>query len=351
MGLVEQLLKEPESSHLDFKQIWHVSKAKLIQDILSLANARLNQRGHRYIVFGIEDGSRKPITLADTKYRRNTATVYDLLKHKTNRIPQLQVVTENIGGAEIDVIIIEDRPDKPYYMNQDLTDAGHTVRAGVVYERVGDTNTIITDQSLEWMIRERMGLTLEPVDRVKLLMSDAMAWKKRTDSKGHEFYFHNLHPEIRIVEASERERDDLTFSFANFPDPKISRSSFFVNYYGTELYEILVLWLDGGRLSLVQPRVWVRSEKSESQYIESWYHLTGSFGALFQSILDENHHQSSFDYIAEVVGSYESDAAAEKVLSKAWAQRTPGYTFYRITADAIYRINGDKELKRSRKDD
>ena len=144
---LKQLIQEnsAEAAHVDFKQEWHRNKAKLIHDILCLSNA--DYAGDRVLLFGINDNG-EIIGLKNDENRKDNASLFDLLTSSHfNRLPDINIYTVTVDGADIDVIQIANRPYKPYFLTKDKTDNGTIVRAGgIVYSRNGSRNTVLSDE-------------------------------------------------------------------------------------------------------------------------------------------------------------------------------------------------------------
>ena len=107
---LKQLIQEnsAEAAHVDFKQEWHRNKAKLILDILCLSNA--DYAGDRVLLFGINDNG-EIIGLKNDENRKDNASLFDLLTSSHfNRLPDINIYTVTVDGADIDVIQIANRP-------------------------------------------------------------------------------------------------------------------------------------------------------------------------------------------------------------------------------------------------
>ena len=76
----------------------------------------------------------------------------------------------------IDVLVVGDTSHKPYYLIEKYRD----IYAHHIYTRVCDTNTPIIDAAqpleIKRMWRERFGMDLVPLKRVKPYLSDLDAW-------------------------------------------------------------------------------------------------------------------------------------------------------------------------------
>ena len=73
---IKQLLRREENPKLDFKATLHLKtegeKKELTRDVIAIANSR---GGRGYILFGIEDKTKKLTTLALRNYGKDNTTV------------------------------------------------------------------------------------------------------------------------------------------------------------------------------------------------------------------------------------------------------------------------------------
>ena len=110
-----------------------------------------------------------------------------------------------IDGTLLDVLVIEDAPHKPYY----LVERYERLQAHHIYTRVCDTNTPVTDAAqpheIERMWRERFGLDLSPLDRMKLYLTEPDSWVSSNRLGENLFEHHSTFPEftLRVIEAED----------------------------------------------------------------------------------------------------------------------------------------------------
>ena len=111
----------------------------------------------------------------------------------------------SINGALIDVLVVEDTSHKPYY----LIERYGKICAHHIYTRVCDTNTPINDAAqpheIERMWRERFGLDMPPLERVKLYLSDFDAWVPSNRTGKNLYQHHKTFPEftLKVTEAEK----------------------------------------------------------------------------------------------------------------------------------------------------
>ena len=147
-----------EGVYWDFKLKHHAHKGDLVHDVLCLANAEHD--GPRFLVFGVEDGGVSVQAIEDDDGRRTQADIAGLFRDNAgkffqSRFPTFHLRTIEIDGKQVDVLIIEDDPKKPYYLVEKIKN----VRAHHIYTRVCDTNTpvdrVAQPHEIERMWRQR----------------------------------------------------------------------------------------------------------------------------------------------------------------------------------------------------
>jgi hypothetical protein len=159
--------------------VHHEDTLTLSHDILCLASAWAE--GDRYILFGVAK-DRTIIGVETGPNRRRGSEVQDLLRSsRLNRIPPLEMVSAQRDGHYIDILVIRNRPDKPFFVTVDKEYREKSIRAGVIYTRLGDINVPLrqsaTEADMELAWRERFGLGLSPLRRAYRLLADPKAWE------------------------------------------------------------------------------------------------------------------------------------------------------------------------------
>ena len=141
---INKLIESKREGHWDFKETHHENKASLLHDILCLSNALY--KGNKYLIFGVTDPPGCEIKGVNNDANRKTqANFIDFLRSKSfagDIRPEIELRTIPIDKVEIDVFVIFDRPQKPYYLRDDCRDKDKIVRANSIYTRVLDTNTL-----------------------------------------------------------------------------------------------------------------------------------------------------------------------------------------------------------------
>ena len=242
-----------ESEFLDRKQKYHSNKASFIHDVLCLTNAYSEYE--RYLIFGVTDGGEILGVENDTNRRKN-ADIQDLFRQiNLNRVPSMELIRIPMpDGHEVDILTIANRPDKPFYLQRDYTDGDKRVRGGVIYTRLGDTNTPLNETApedrIELMWRERFGIGLAPLERLKRLLRNPSGWE------GPETAKHNYaYPEFTIVQPEDEFEPWEEDWVKTFPDPSARKCIVEARYHSTVLRRLTMVVCDGGRFTFPLPEV------------------------------------------------------------------------------------------------
>ena len=196
--------RRSEGVYWDFKLKHHANTGDLVHDVLCLANAE--HKGPRFLVFGVEDGGVSVRTIKDDDRRRTQADIAGLFRDNArkffeSRFPTFHLRTIEIDTKQLDVLIIEDEPKKPYYLVERLRD----VRVHHIYSRVCDTNTpvdrVASPHEIERMWRERFGLDAPALERAKRCLAEPAAWTLREED-GFVCCHHDVFPEFTLKAAS-----------------------------------------------------------------------------------------------------------------------------------------------------
>ena len=172
----ELIERHKEGEYWDFKQQWHSNNADLLHDIICMANSLANR--DCYLIIGVEDRSYNILGVKDEN-RKNQQNVIDLVHQKPvwagGYIPEVYVKTISIAGKEIDVVVVKQNDNTPFYLLKDYKKEGQSIFKGAIYSRKGDTNTPKTgtadlrDTELLW--KRRFGLLYNPSQRAKFYLN------------------------------------------------------------------------------------------------------------------------------------------------------------------------------------
>ncbi|GAA5435058.1 helix-turn-helix domain-containing protein [Deinococcus aquaticus] len=254
-----ELISRKESSVLDFKREWHDNNIKLLHDIICLSNAYSDD--NRCIVIGIDNSGALEGVESDIN-RKNEANLQDMLRSSgLNRIPDLSLIVYSDEIHQYDVIEILNRPDKPFFLTRDRSERGSTMRSGVVYTRLGDTNTPLSESApedrMELMWRERFGIGKPPLERFHKLLDDHEKWIYPKDDR--ELYNSDF-PEFHI-RLAEKINDPYQESWTDkFPDRYAYSRYIELRYFGTLISALGFVVCDGGRYTIPIPDIDINTD-------------------------------------------------------------------------------------------
>lgn len=172
-----------EGVYWDFKRQWYKYNSDLLHDIICMANSPANR--NCYIIIGVEDGTHILCGVGNEN-RKNQQNVIDLLRQKPKwaggYIPEVYVKTITISEKEIDVIIVKQSDNTPFYLLEDYKGEGNPLFKGAIYSRKGDTNTPKTSTAdlydTEVLWKRRFGLLYNPSQRAKNYLKDLENWER-----------------------------------------------------------------------------------------------------------------------------------------------------------------------------
>ncbi len=275
------MLNQKESEFLDFKLKWHEDNAELIHDILCLSNS--NFEGPRFLIIGASDEGVVEGVSENDKTRKTQAQLYDLIGNSNfNIIPELRVSTvkvNNRSNKKIDVIQIENKPEKPYFLLKDkkFRNKNKVVRTGVVYSRLADRNTPINscvdDKKLEKMFLERFSLHLTPTERFNRYLCDLKGWQIQEGIPT----FYQKYPEFTIKEDSEEGFFKNYFEpwVGVYPDAHATGHTYNIMYHSTILDQRRVIFCDGCRVKYIEPKI--KYTEDNCYFYRFYYYIFDSY--------------------------------------------------------------------------
>lgn len=289
-----------EGQYWDFKREPHKDNESLLHDILCLANAKHN--GDRFLIIGVDDPKEdcEIIGLDETtEKRKNEADLNDFLNSKEfsgGNIPTVNVRTLNIDAKEIDIIIIKNSLQKPFYLEKDYG----KVKAYHIYTRTGDRNTPKNKNAnfvdIEYMWKEHFGLHLDVDERFKLYLNDFENWKNEFDTKETALY--KPDPDFSI-ELSESIHTDYVEPFnAFYLDNSLSYGDILFKYNSKVVFQCEYAYCDGGRLLIPVPKLHTYRTKNNER-VDFYYYNLEAIEGLFAKLISKN----SFDFECRV-GSF-----------------------------------------------
>lgn len=243
-----------EGEYWDFKQSHHANKVDLLHDIICMANNRADRDS--YIIYGVTNEGEVVDGISDDSNRKNQQKIIDFLKDIKfiNGVrPTVDLKTLIIKEATIDVLVVRNSTDTPYFLLEDYPKHDRRVRANYIYSRVGDTNTPIDRSAdinhIEYLWKKRFLLTRSPLEQVKRKLQNINKWEKSEDDA---LYYVN-NPEYTVTSVFEDDYGNSPFYSYLMSDSSTTHGTLAINYYGTKLYSKGVVMLDGGRYITVVP--------------------------------------------------------------------------------------------------
>ena len=283
-----------EDDWWDFKECHHADKASLLHDIICMANSRGRHDG--LIIFGIRDKTMEVLGCENDQNRRNQQNIVELLraaKFAGQVRPRVEVRTVIIQDHEIDVFVVKNTSDTPYFLTEDYTDkrftkenetgkAGKTVHKGYIYCRVMDNNTPINDSAdlndIESLWKKRFGLLQPPLEQASILLDKPESWIEEED-----VYYHKEFPQFTIkviwdadIDESHRDESPEFYHYVQY-DHKAFYGMIRIFHYGTQLFSCQAVRLDEFRLCAPCPeREYLCSDVDSEIMIPYRFYMDGS---------------------------------------------------------------------------
>lgn len=228
-----------EGEYWDFKRQWHSNNADLLHDIICMANSPANR--DCYIIIGVEDGTYHVLGVSSDENRKQQQNVIDLLRQKPSWaggfIPEVYVKNISISDKEIDVIIVKQSNNTPFYLLKDYKNEGQPVYKGAIYTRKGDTNTPRTETAdlydTELLWKRRFGLLYSPSQRAKFYIKDLDNWEfvdSEVDKTGRNtyFFFYKPDPDYTVYFTHESESDESITYTKDINDIAVGEQSYYL---------------------------------------------------------------------------------------------------------------------------
>lgn len=243
--IAELISLHQEGEYWDFKKEWYTKKFDMLHDIICMANNLTINDG--YIIIGVDEECDFSIhDIVDDSNRKNTENLVTFLREKKfagGIRPTIMVQSIIIGAKTIDIIIVKNDRNTPYY----LTESYKGVYANNIYSRIMDTNTpknLSADINIiEKLWKKRFGIDASAIERVKLFLKMPKKW-----IESEERTFYKYAPEFTIEKISaEDDRDGYEFYLFAQTDSNPNWYDINIFYHQTLLASIGGIYLDGGR--------------------------------------------------------------------------------------------------------
>lgn len=246
-----------EGDHWDFKRCAQAKTGDVVKDIICLANTP-RHTGDRYIIYGVDDTGRV-LGVKETQGRAQADIVNTLSNagFAGGVYPDIHLETIELQGRRLEVLVIKDRPEKPYYLQKAYRKEGIQLNPGTVYARVRDSNTssdqVASSHDIERMWRERFGLDQTPLERVRNYLSNHDDWVETSE----DVWYHSQFPEFTIsptLKEPELVRGGETWVRAS-TSPSAYVFPFRIRFHQTVLAEITCILYDEMRARTPAPQL------------------------------------------------------------------------------------------------
>jgi len=212
---------EQEGGYWDFKREWYTRKSDMLHDIICMANNLENRDA--YIIIGVDQETGfEVVDVLEDENRRNTQQIVDFLCEKnfaSSIRPTVYTRQVCLWGKTIDVIVIKNDRNTPYYLKSKYQD----VRANHVYTRVMDINTP-KDKSadrthIESLWKKSFHLDAGPLERVTHYLTFPDAWD-HSPIETHSIQYYRYYPEYTIEKIEDLHRNGYEYYLFNQSDSR-----------------------------------------------------------------------------------------------------------------------------------
>ena len=322
LSLVRNLIESHrEDDWWDFKREHQHDKADLVHDITCMANSRANKDA--YIIFGVEDQTFKVIGVENDANRRTQQGIVDILRsvsYAGSVRPRIELRTIILEQHEIDVLVVKNTNNVPYYLEKQYRDSkiidsngkkiGKIVYPFHIYTRVVDNNTAIDKNAdlndIEYLWRKRLGIDLSPKERLMMLLDDIDKWVFDWGNK--KYAYHIDCPEYQIIQAGDMQQGWWP-SAAFYTHPIMYLAPLNIIFHSTILYETELWSYDEFRKYLPKAENSSISEKGELWY--SYYLLDSIEGKLLRLFthgsLDISSREPNYNQLLIFQNTYEKN--------------------------------------------
>ncbi len=240
-----------EGEYWDFKKQWYEKEKKpnLLHDIICMANNLVNKDA--YIIIGIDE--KNDYQVSDVTFDSNrwsTQNLVDFLGSKEfagRTRPQVSVESIELDSGIIDVIIVKNSNNTPYFLIKHY----NSVHENNIYTRVKDTNTPIDKTAdmnhIEYLWRKRFGLDLPILDRLSVVLSDIDAWNIDWGNKN--YAYNSCAPEYKMI-CDEELTEGWLPQAAFYCHPCCHYTRLKILYHDTIIYETTIWAFDHFRTYL-----------------------------------------------------------------------------------------------------
>ena len=248
----ELISRRREDSYWDFKRQPHTNLSDLAHDIICMSNSL--SESNKYIIIGVSDPSEGCEIVGVSGNRKTQSDYIDFIRclpFAGDIRPELELHVIEINDKSIDVLVIFERKNKPYYLVADY----QGVKANFIYTRIGDTNTPKNRSAdlffIEKMWRQRFHLDVSPLDKFKLILEDKSNWVLDIGNKDIGYYAPS--PEYQIVFSKPRAGWEVYSHFFINPSSFFGEAEF--KFHTTTLFSLPYGYVDEMRIPIAIPKI------------------------------------------------------------------------------------------------
>ena len=213
-----------------------------------------------YLIYGADDnGIVKGIeTTTEPRYTTKMVTEFLRTKHFAGQyVPKVSVQVLKIDGHELDVLIVHNTRNTPYYLTDKFNpshDNKKMLLPGAVYTRINDINTpriqTASFEHTEYLWRRRFGIDMTPSEKLLRLLDNPEDWSEtRWDVDRHSYNIYNPEYQINVLDSQDAYE---TISYF-YDDERMLYAPLKLNYLTTTLYETELWYMDMGRCLIPKP--------------------------------------------------------------------------------------------------
>ncbi|MDD3392218.1 MAG: hypothetical protein PHE54_01610 [Bacilli bacterium] len=234
--------------------------------------------------------------------------------------PSIELKTLQIENHEVDIVIIKNSTDTPFFLVKDFRDQGEMVRRYSIYTRIKDTNTpkdsCADINHIEFLWKKRFLLTQSPINRIFNMLKNKNDWKNSEVDYNKTTYYNKYNPEYTVVITNIY--DDLRPEFYSMV--MINKNQSYLNvkikYFETTVFECQATYLDETRYLTTTPEwAFIREISIDNDQGAYKYFINGSNRQIMQNFLFNDKDDSAISAkkrFDEVILYFDSDEEKEK---------------------------------------
>lgn len=275
--IIELIKSGIEGEYWDFKYKYYgkteEDKTHLLHDIICMANTQSDHDG--YIIFGIDNNTHDAVGVENDPNRLVTENIISFLRgipFSAGVRPSVQINTIHYQSHEIDVLIVKNTRNTPYFLSKNY----NKVLPGCIYTRVGDSNTPINQSAdmlhVEHLWKKRLGLLSSPLFRFRDMLLDREGWMA-TDTD-YDTYYYITAPEFTLKYSKSTDYHvQGNYFFADYwPFHEPVFQDMYLYYFGTALTKVPIVLVDDGKYVFPVPNATVITFPDTSHNVRYYYY-------------------------------------------------------------------------------